>query len=101
MNENREYCKRIADELEAIYNGETEADFFDYIADALDIEYRVGSEKEYRSARIMVAYGGPNVFIDTKNQLVQLYWWTEYAEYPLAYGVASWIDEYMEELYNC
>ncbi|MGN0629258.1 MAG: hypothetical protein ACI4IW_06480 [Oscillospiraceae bacterium] len=74
---------------------------YDYLEDVYDIEYRVGSNKEYRSARIMVACGGPNIYIDTKNALVQLYWWTEYAEYPFSYEARNEIDNFMEELFQC
>lgn len=74
---------------------------FDYLEDVFDIEYRVGSDKEYRSARIMIACGGPNIYIDTKNALVQLYWWTDYAEFPISYEARDVLDEYMEELFNC
>ena len=40
---------------------------YDYFEDALDIEYRVGSNKDYRSVCIMVTCGGPNVYIDTED----------------------------------
>lgn len=66
---------------------------WDYMSDILDIEYRCGSDKEYRSCKIMVACGGPNIYIDTASAMVKLYWWTEYAEYPLSYAARDAIDE--------
>lgn len=74
---------------------------FDYFEDALDIEYRVGSDKEYRSCRILIAYGGPNIYIDTKSGKVELYWWNEEGEAFIDDEVIEAIDELMEELYNC
>lgn len=73
-------------------------DYFD--SDIYDIEYRCGSRKEYRSARIMVACGGPNIYIDTKARAVLLYWWNESAEYPLTSSACEAVDSYFEDLFN-
>ena len=73
---------------------------WDYMTDILDIEYRCGSDKEYRSCKIMVACGGPNIYIDTAAALVKLYWWTDYAEYPISYNTRDAIDEWAEEYWN-
>ena len=69
--------------------------------DIYDIEYRIGSDKEYRSVRFMVACGGPNIYIDTKEKSVLLYWWNEYADYPISYEACNETDTYFEELYHC
>lgn len=74
-------------------------DFFD--GDIYDIEYRVDSDRQYRSVSIMVACGGPNIYIDTRKKAVLLYWWTDFAEYPLSSTVCDEIDNYFEELFNC
>lgn len=74
---------------------------YDFIADAYDIEYRIGSDKEYRSAKIMVACGGPNIYIDTASRSVKLYWWTDYAEYPISSDACDELDNIMEELWRC
>lgn len=73
---------------------------WDYMSDILDIEYRCGSDREYRSCKIMVTCGGPNIYIDTASAMVKLYWWTEYAEYPLSYEARDAIDEWAEEYWN-
>jgi predicted RNA-binding Zn-ribbon protein involved in translation (DUF1610 family) len=74
-------------------------DFFEN--DVYDVEFRVGSDRKYRSVRIMVACGGPNIFIDTGAGAVQLYWWTERAEFPLDPDTVAAVDEWAEEWYNC
>lgn len=139
--ENREHCKRIAEELDAIAEGkiykcpecgelieldeghenengdalhvcpvcgaEYEEDdaeqvsMWDYFSDVLDVEYTVDSRKEYRGARLMVAYGGPNIYVDTMEEAVRLYWCTDRAEYPLSSSTVEAINEFGEELYNC
>lgn len=137
--ENREYCERIAREVEAYADGmmyrcpecgevipwsnaqyspegnlytcqacgdtfdadDLEAlSLYDYFADALDMEYRVGSDKEYRSARIMVTCGGPNVYIDTATRAVELYWWTDRASFLLSQDAVDAIDEWAAEYWE-
>lgn len=74
---------------------------YDYFDDVFDIEYRIGSDKEYRSVCVMVACGGPNIYINTATKNVELYWWTDEASYPLSYEAVEQIDNYFEELFNC
>lgn len=74
---------------------------YDWLEGALDIEYRVGSDKEYRSARFMVAFGGPTIYIDTASGMVELYWWTDRASYPLRGEVVAELDEIAAELWGC
>lgn len=106
MNENREYCKNIADELQAIYNGEVlnddgeEMTLYDYFSDVLDFEYTISSRKEYQSVCVWVTLGGPNVWIDTSDSYVRLAWGTSREEYPLSYYVRDEIDSIFEEYYN-
>lgn len=121
MEENREYCKRIAQELEAYAAGrmwrdietgeekemdpETVSDDFeqlsiyDYLADVLDYEITIDSRLEYKSAKIWVALGGPNVWIDTAEKAVKLAWGTYRAEYPIDYDACEEIDEYIQDEY--
>lgn len=123
MEENREYCKRVADELEAYAAGrmwrdietgeekemdpETVSDDFeqlsvyDYLADVLDYEITIDSQMEYKSAKIWVTLGGPNVWIDTADKAVKLAWGTDRAEYLVDSDTCEEIDEYMQDLYTC
>ena len=141
-NENFEHCKRIANMLEAIVNGDVmrcpecgeyvnvndwedfdledggflrlcgechqksdgeewdDVTLYDYFEEVFDVEYRIGADKEYRSIRLMVACGGPNIYIDTGRKLVELHWWRDYAEYPLASEICDEIDAMWEEMFN-
>ena len=75
---------------------------YDYlIENGLDIEYRIGADKEYRSCEIMVAWGGPNIYIDTASDTVKLYWGGEKAVYYIPGSVSDEIDDACEEQYNC
>lgn len=134
--ENREHCKRIAEEIEAIAEGKfyrcpdcgelyeidddtdddgphtcpncgsdieypEQATLYDYFSDVYDIEYRIGGNGEFRSVRLMVACGGPNIYVDTGLQSVELYWWSDRASYGLTSDACDQIDSEFEELYAC
>lgn len=107
MNENQKYCKAIAEELKSIYNGEQvnedgeQMTLCDYFSDVLDFEYTIDSRKEYKSVKIWITLGGPNVWIDTNDSYIRLAWGSSREEYPLSYYVSEEIDSIFEEYYNC
>ena len=47
----------------------------DYISDALDVNWILNSEREFKGARLLVAFGGPNIWINTDSQTVEGFWW--------------------------
>lgn len=105
-NENREYCKRIAQELETIAAGEVtnddgeEMSLYDYLSDVLDYEYTIDSQRNYKSSKIWVTLGGPNVWIDTAEKAVKLAWGTDREEYPIGWDVCDEIDAIMAEYWE-
>jgi hypothetical protein len=73
---------------------------FDYLQDALDIEYIVNSKREYLGARVLVAFGGPNIWINTRTKQVEGYWWGDSC--VMSYNTdAMDLDSALSELYNC
>jgi hypothetical protein len=81
-------CERIVREIES---GEYDMEDHDraewggpcgshYLSDALDIEYTVSSSGYYLGSQVCVAFGGPSIYIDTRNQKVQGYWGGDYVE---------------------
>ena len=72
---------------------------FDYLSDVLDINYIVSSHKEYLGAEVLVAFGGPNIYINTRSKTVSGYWGSDKAEVSY-YSDAMNINEALEELYN-
>lgn len=73
---------------------------FDYLQDALDIQYIVNGNGEYIAARILIAFGGPNIWINTQTQTVEGYWWGDSA-FASYYADAMGIDEACRELWEC
>ena len=120
-NENREYCKRIALELEAYVNGHMYQDengetvyskedrddldqlyLGDYMStEVLDFDIVIGGDWEYKSCKLYVTLGGPNVWIDTAEKAVKLAWGTDREEYPIDWDVCDEIDQYWAETYEC
>lgn len=73
---------------------------FDYLTDALDINYIINGDKTYKGARILVAFGGPNIWIDTVTEKVEGYWGGETIIKDYCNDLL-YLDEACEELYNC
>ena len=74
---------------------------FDFVnVDCLDIHYVVNSDKTFRGARILYAFGGPNIWIDTTHEEVQGYWGneviTKHYHQDLLY-----LEDACYELYTC
>lgn len=78
-----------------------ELSIYDYFDDFLDIDYTVNRYKEYQSALICIGWGGPNIYIDTDDAYVKLYWGSTREQYPIYYGTRDVIDEWAEELFSC
>ena len=114
MKELEMYVNSIADDLRKLYeadptdeereeaeeNGEA-ADLYSYFNDALDIEYTISSRGDFIGARIAVALGGPNIYIDTREGYVKGYWGADRAEAWIPSEICEEIDSIMEEYYEC
>jgi hypothetical protein len=80
------------------FDGE-EADAMDWLEGVLDMEYIVNSKKEYLGARVLVAFGGPNIWVDTRRGVVEGYWWGQYAEASFKDNLG--IDDALQCLWSC
>ena len=112
-NELQKYVDGIAADLRRLYeadptdeereaaeeNGE-DCDLYSYFSDVLDIEYTISSRGDYLGARISVALGGPNIYIDTREGEVKGYWGTDRAERWIPSEICEEIDSIMEEYYG-
>ena len=87
------------DEYDADY-GDSMMDGFEWLEDALDIEYIINADGSFKSARVLVAFGGPTIWVDFSRGRVELWWWGEYAvagfdEDPMG------IEEALQTLWEC
>ena len=64
-----------------------------------DIRYIVDREKRYLGAELMVAGGGPTVWVNLDTKYVEGYWGGDKVLEPFTDNLG--LDEYLEELYAC
>jgi hypothetical protein len=81
--------------------GETLETFsgFDYLSDVLDIEYICNGAREYLGARILVCFGGPNVWVNTRTNTVEGHWWQD--SYSAQYKDEIDLDAACQEMWEC
>ena len=104
MNDLQNHVQSIADTLTNGFGDELNHDgeplgAFDYLQDALDIEYIVSGKREYLGARVLVAFGGPNIWVDTKRGIVEGAWWGDKASASFTDNIG--LHEALETLWGC
>lgn len=73
---------------------------YDWLEDVLDIEYRVSGDRQFRSARLLLGWGGPNVWLDTQTGLLSVYWGSDSANVNLPESFTDALDEALEEIWS-
>ena len=99
-NECREYAEMIRNDVNSLYEGEPVDEcesLWDYIADALDVEYTLNSQRELIGVRVYVTLGGPNCWIDTRGGEVVCAWGSDKESAWLASEVCEEINSYFED----
>ena len=72
---------------------------FDWLEGVLSWDYIIGSNGAYKGAEVLIAWGGPSIILDTRNNEIRGYWWTD--RYSVCGVTCASIDEALEEIYNC
>ena len=76
--------------------------FLEWLDDGVyDVEYTIGIDKEYRSVRLMIACGGPDIYLNTRTGDVELYWQNESVRYPMSSNAINYIDSIYEKKFAC
>ena len=70
----------------------------DWMEGTYDIRYLVDRDKRYMGAEIMVAGGGPTIWVDTWRAVVKGYWGADRVECPFIDNIG--LDDYCEEIYG-
>ena len=99
-------CKNIAEEISAgpqqvnIHTGEDreEVTASSWMEGTYDIRYYVDSSKRYLGAEILVAGGGPTVWVNTYTKYVEGYWGGDKVLEPFIDELD--LDGYCEEMYG-
>jgi len=104
----RRMVENIARQLSEGFDQEDAAEYaedgeeftaWDYVKDVLDINWILNNDRTYKGARLLVAFGGPNIWIDTVNEQVEGYWWGD--KCIVSYNDSVGLDDVLEELFNC
>jgi hypothetical protein len=101
----RRMCKNIADGIstpEMITDEETgekrEETAHEWMEGTYDIRYLVDREKRYMGAEILVAGGGPTIWVDTWRDQVKGWWGGDKVIVPYADNLG--LNDYCEEMYG-
>jgi len=73
----------------------------DWLGDVLDIEYIVSGDGQYRGARVLIAFGGPSAWVNTRSGMIESAWWSETVTVPIHDEFVSALDDTLEELWKC
>jgi len=85
-------------------DGSEEDPVMDFLEGVLNFEWIVASDTEtLLGARLLVAFGGPNIWIDTRKGVVEGYWWMDsaFASFDTETDNARELDDYLETIWSC
>ena len=99
-------CKNIADSIsnpDPKYIGPEDEEprqetASDWMEGVYDIRYIVDREKRYYSAELLVAGGGPTIWVSLNEMEVQGYWGGDRVRVPFSDNLG--LDDYCEEMYG-
>ena len=95
-------CKNIADSItNPVDNSEhgEEASVASWMQDVYDIRYIVAREPRSLGAELLVAGGGPTVWVNLDTKYVEGYWGGDKVTEPFIDNLG--LDEYCEDMYAC
>ena len=102
----RRMCKSIADSItspEMREDNDTGEKYretaHEWMEGTYDIRYYVDRDKRYLGCEILVAGGGPTIWVNTYTQQVEGYWGGDKVLEPFIDNLD--LDDYNEELYSC
>ena len=91
----RRMCKNNAD---GITEGKDASHWFDDGNDVYDIEWITHQDKSYKAARLMVAGGGPNIWVNLQTGTVDGYWGCDKVSHGFVDNIG--LDDYCQEMYG-
>ena len=98
----RRMCKDIAQEITdglKIDDTSGTGTVTEWMEGVYDIRYIVDREKRYLGCMLMVAGGGPSIWVNTWTKEVEGYWGGDRVTWSFQDNIG--LDDYNEEMYNC
>ncbi len=95
----RRMCKDIADSISCPGEGDRTypTTAYDWMEGTYDIEWITYQDGRYKAARLLVAGGGPNIWVNMHTHEVEGYWASDRVIEPFIDNLQ--LDEYLEELH--
>ena len=93
-NEIKNHVKSIAKDIT-----DAKQTAHEYLEHVLAIQWITNQDITNRGARVLVAFGGPNIWINTQSSEVEGYWWLDKANALFTDNMG--LNDYLEEIYNC
>ena len=90
----RRMCKNIAEDITA-----GKEDVHKWMDDVYDIEWITHRDHTYKAARLLVAGGGPNIWVNLLSNTVDGYWASDKCTWGFIDEIG--LDDYLEELHSC
>ena len=99
----RRMCKNIAESISDPLKKEDRETIevcpaSDFMEDVYDIEWITHQDKTYKAARLLVAGGGPNIWVNLQTNTVDGYWGCDKVSWGFVDNIG--LEEYCEELYG-
>ena len=98
----RRMCRSIAMDITAglkIDDTSGQGTVSEWMEGVYDIRYIVDREKRYLGCMLMVAGGGPSIWVNTWTKEVEGYWGGDRVTWSFQDNIG--LDDYNEEMYNC
>ena len=95
----RRMCKDIADDISNDSHDGGISGASRWMEDVYDIRYIVDGKKKYLGVMLMVAGGGPTIWVNTWTNEVEGYWGGDRVTWAFRDEIG--LDDYNEEMYNC
>ena len=98
----RRMCKNIADDItdglkiDDISGQETVSQWME---DVYNIEWITHQDHRYKGARLLVAGGGPNIWVNLVDGTVDGYWGFDKVKHGFVDNIG--LDDYLEEMHGC
>jgi len=93
----RRMCKNIAEEITE--GKQDEAFLRDFMEGVYDIEWITYQDHSYKAARLLVAGGGPNIWVNLLSNTVDGYWASDKCSHGFVDNIG--LDDYLSELHDC
>ena len=101
MTNTKEELRRMMQDIRHDLELAFEGDLWEYLADGLARDYRVGPDKSPTACRVWLVLGGPNIWVDTETDSIHGAWGSDREEIYIDSELSDAILESMTSDWDC